>query len=235
MAAMARPRLIVNADGLGRTPEADAAVVAAHAAGIVTSASLVVAGRDATRARPLAEANPRLAVGLHLQLTGEAPVLGPQRLATLVGRSGRLPPAPEGLLDADPAEVLAEARAQLDRFRELLGRDPTHFDSRDDAHRLPPLFAAVVALARETGRPVRRAGEELGPLLRREGIASTDRLEECPPPSAADALARLLRRLPQGTTTELRCRPASLAALASPALGDALRAGGIKLVSWAEL
>jgi predicted glycoside hydrolase/deacetylase ChbG (UPF0249 family) len=247
-------RLIVNADDLGRTRGINAGIATAHRAGIVTSATLMVNYPAAAEVRALAAANPALGIGLHVQLTGGPAQLPAARLPSLVGRDGLLPPKPEGLGEADPAEVLAEVRAQLVRFRELLGRDPSHFDSHHHSHRVGAVFAAVVAVARETGRPVRLADAQMGPLLRREGIATSDRFEEGFFDSAAtlDTLLAIVAKLAEGTT-ELMCHPAvvddelresssyalprqrELELLTDPELKDALRARGVELTSFAAL
>jgi len=251
---MSRTRLIVNADDLGRTRGINAGVAEAHRDGIVTSATLMVNYPAAAEVASLAAANPRLGIGLHLQLSGGRPQLPASRVPSLAGKDGAFPPKPDGLGDADPAEVLAEAWAQLARFRELLGRDPDHFDSHHHAQRVPAVFAAVVALARETGRPVRQVDSGMGPLLRREGIATSDRFDESffDAGVTLEALLGLLAGLPEGTT-ELMCHPAvvddELRAASSYALprarelellkSDAVRAAvaacAIELVSFGAL
>ncbi|MGE5127539.1 MAG: carbohydrate deacetylase [Betaproteobacteria bacterium] len=251
---MASHRLIVNADDLGRTRGINAGILEAHRDGIVTSATLMVNYPAAAGVKALAAAAPGLGIGLHVQLSGGPPQLPPLKLPSLVGKDGLFAPKPDGLAEADPAEVLAEVRAQLARFRELLGRDPTHFDGHHHAHRVPAVFAAVVAVARETGRPVRLADPPMEALLRREGIATTDRFDESFFDEAAtlEVLLDRLRSLPEGTT-ELMCHPAVVdeelrktssyatprdrerQALTSPAAREAVRAQGIELISFADL
>ena len=254
MAPMASHRLIVNADDLGRTRGINAGISAAHRDGIVTSATLMVNYPAAAEVKALAAEHPRLGIGLHVQLTGGPSQLPASQLPSLVRKDGLLPPKPDGLADADPAEVLAEARAQLVRFRELMGRDPSHLDSHHHSHRVPAVFAAVMALARETGRPVRMADPSMGPLLRREGIATTERFEEgfFDATATLDTLLGLVRALPEGTT-ELMCHPAvvddelrssssyalprarELEILTSAAAREAVRARRIELISFTAL
>ncbi len=251
---MASRRLIVNADDLGRTRGVNAGILEAHQRGIVTSATLMVNYPAAAEVKALAAAAPGLGIGLHVQLSGGPPQLPPARLPSLVGKEGLLPPTPDGLAEADPGEVLAEVRAQLARFRDLLGRDPTHFDSHHHSHRVPPVFAAVVAVARETGRPVRLADPPMAALLHRERIATSDRFDESFFDQAAtlEGLLGRLRSLPEGTT-ELMCHPAVVdqelrstssyadprdrerEVLASAAAREAVRARGIELISFAAL
>jgi predicted glycoside hydrolase/deacetylase ChbG (UPF0249 family) len=247
-------RLIVNADDLGRTPGINLGIFDAHRRGIVRSATLMVNYPAAAQAAALTAGSPRLGIGLHVQLTGGPARLPAERIPTLVGKDGLLPPKPDGLAAADPVEVLAEARAQLARFRELLGRDPTHFDSHHHSHRSDSVFAAVVALARETGRPVRPAGEDQVERLRAEGIRTPDHFSEefFGDTARLEVLLEILRGLPEGTT-ELMCHPAvvdeelratssyalprarELEVLTSPEIVDAVAACDVFLVSYAAL
>jgi predicted glycoside hydrolase/deacetylase ChbG (UPF0249 family) len=247
-------RLIVNADDLGRTPGVNRGIFDAHRRGLVTSATLMVNYPAAEEVRLLSELSPRLGIGLHLQLTGGPSQLPPARIPSLAGGDGRLPAKPDGLAAADPAEVLAEARAQLARFRELMGREPTHFDSHHHSHRVGAVLAAIVALARETGRPVRPADPAQVELLRREGVRTPDRFSEefYGEQARVDVLVEILRRLPEGTT-ELMCHPAEvdaelrstssyaiprtreLQALTSSEAREAARTSGVELVSYSGL
>jgi predicted glycoside hydrolase/deacetylase ChbG (UPF0249 family) len=168
-------RLIVNADDFGRTSGVNRGIVESHVRGIVTSTTLMVAYPAAAEAARLAALNPKLAFGLHVALTGGPSVLGPGQIPSLADSSGRLPPKPEGLATATPHDVLAEARAQLKRFRELMGRPPTHLDSHHHSQRVPAVLEALVALSWETGLPLRSVSLEMKTRFRREGIPTTDR------------------------------------------------------------
>jgi predicted glycoside hydrolase/deacetylase ChbG (UPF0249 family) len=211
-------RLIVNADDFGRTPGVNRGIVEAHARGIVTSTTLMVNAPAAADAARLAKQHPELGVGLHLALTGGAPTLPPEQLSTLVDGRGRLPARPQGLAHAAPREILAEARAQLRRFHELMGAPPTHFDSHHHAHRLPSVLEALVTLSWETGLPVRNAGPEVKAVLDRERIATPDHFVDVFHDANAtpEALVGILAELLPGTS-ELMCHPALV--------DDALRAG----------
>ncbi len=211
-------RLIVNADDLGRTGGINRGVVEAHRRGIVTSATVMVNYASAREVAAIARENPDLGLGLHVQLTGGPSALPRERLRSVVDAEGRLPSKPEGLRDPDPAEVLAEARAQLARFQEILGRLPTHFDSHHHSHRTPAVLEAVVTLGRETGRPVRNGSPAMAERLRREGIKTTDRFREdfFGDGATLEGLLRILDRLGAGST-ELMCHPA--------VVDDELRAG----------
>lgn len=209
MRARAEKRLIVNADDLGRTPGINAGIFEAHNQGLVTSATLMVGFAAAEKAAQDWRRNPELGVGLHVALTGGRPILPPREVRSLVDEEGRFPTKPEGLDAALPDEVRAEVEAQLERFRGLTGRLPTHLDSHHHSHRLPVVRDALVSLARRYDLPVRRASAEVGEHLQREGIATTSRFIEDFFGSGArlEVLLQILGTLEPGTT-ELMCHPA---------------------------
>ena len=60
--------LIVNADDFGQSHGINEGIIAAHEKGIVTSASLMVRYPAASEAASYAQKNPRLSVGLHVDL-----------------------------------------------------------------------------------------------------------------------------------------------------------------------
>jgi predicted glycoside hydrolase/deacetylase ChbG (UPF0249 family) len=203
-------RLIVNADDLGRTEGINEGVFDAHRRGVVTSATMMVNYPSARRVAVLSRDNPGLGIGLHVALSGGVPALPPEHLRSLVDAKGRLPAKPEGLAAAEPAEVLAEARAQLKRFREIMGRDPTHFDSHHHSHReVPAVLEAVVTLAWETGLPVRNASPAMAERLRREGVPTTDHFvdEFYGDGATLNDLIGIVEDLPLGTS-EIMCHPA---------------------------
>lgn len=241
--------LIVNADDLGRTPGINAGIFAAHDRGLVTSATLMVGCPAAAAAARGTAVRPGLGIGLHVQLTGGVPTLPPEKVPSLVDAEGRLPRWPEDLGAADPGEILAEVRSQLDRFRALTGQPPSHLDSHHHSHRLPAVLAALVTIARELGVPVRNASPEVGEALRRAGVATTDRFDESFYGDGAtlEALLAILAGLGPGTT-EVMCHPANpdeelwsgstyvaerereLAALTAPEVRRKVEEDGIRLV-----
>ncbi len=209
----------------------------------------------AAEAGRLARENETLGVGLHLQLTGGGrPALPPEQVRSLLDAKGEFRPIAERLAGADPKEAMAEARAQLRRFRELVGRLPSHFDSHHHVHKLPVGEEIILTLAWETGLPVRGASPEGRARLRREGLRTTDHFIEDFYDEAAtlENLVAILGRLELGTT-ELMCHPASvddelrttsgyaeprgreLAALTHEEARQTIQAAGIRLASFVGL
>uniref|UniRef100_A0AC11CQ84 YdjC chitooligosaccharide deacetylase homolog n=1 Tax=Ovis aries TaxID=9940 RepID=A0AC11CQ84_SHEEP len=140
--ARLRVRLVVTADDFGYCPRRDEGIVEAFLAGAVTSVSLLVNGSAAESAAELARRH-QIPTGLHANLSEGRPV-GPARhgASSLIGSEGfflgkmgfrRAVAAGEVIL----AQVREELEAQLSRFRELLGRDPTHVDGHQHVHVLP--------------------------------------------------------------------------------------------------
>jgi chitin disaccharide deacetylase len=184
--------LIVNADDLGRCARINAGIRRAHEDGIVTSASLMVRWPGAQEAVAWARERGTLSLGLHLDL-GEWAYGG-----------GAWPAVYEVVALDEPEAVEAEARAQLARFRELVGRDPTHLDSHQHVHRAGPAADVAERLGAELGVPVRggRGG------VRHCGDFYGRTHDDRPLPEAVtpERLAALIAALPEGVT-ELGCHP----------------------------
>jgi chitin disaccharide deacetylase len=105
--------LIVNADDFGASRGVNEGIARCHQSGVVTSASLMVTGREAAEAAMLCRDMPDLSMGLHWDVWGED-----ER---------------EFDLD-DPTAVREEFQRQLETFFALMGRLPTHVDSHCHAH-----------------------------------------------------------------------------------------------------
>jgi predicted glycoside hydrolase/deacetylase ChbG (UPF0249 family) len=132
--------LIVNADDLGFTPDINAAIEELHRAGRVTNASLMVDGEHLEDALQVIRRNPRLAIGLHLDL---CPVVGFYRLPYQQMRANLASPEMQ-------AVVAEEVIRQITRFQEL-GLEFTHMDGHRHFHALPELFRVVVETAAARG------------------------------------------------------------------------------------
>jgi predicted glycoside hydrolase/deacetylase ChbG (UPF0249 family) len=178
--------LIVNADDFGRSPSINQGVIETHERGIVTSASLMVGWPASEEAAAYARANTGLSVGLHLDI-GEWEY-GEEGWVQLYGVEG------------DP---VAEPARQLTRFRELVGRDPTHLDSHQHVHREEPLRSSMLGLAQELGIPLREFSDRVRYCGDFYGQADG---RPYPAGISVDRLLRILGSLPPGVT-ELGCHP----------------------------
>jgi predicted glycoside hydrolase/deacetylase ChbG (UPF0249 family) len=224
--------LIVNADDLGLSAAVNAGIARAHEEGVVTSASLMVRQPAAEEAASLARRHPLLAVGLHIDI-GQWDY-----------ESGEWKIAYQRCSPEDEAAVEVECRGQLEAFRELLDRDPTHLDSHQHTHMTEPVATVAAALAAEIGVPLRGRG------IRYEGgfYGQAARGEPWPQGIAVEHLIELIGLLPQGWT-ELGCHPGlgvesessygperevEVEALCDPRVRAAIEQEGIELRSFAE-
>lgn len=135
-------------------------------------------------------------------------------------------------------EAGAECRTQLDRFRELVGHDPTHLDSHKHVHELDEAFgAAAEAMAAELEVPMRNRGIRYERCFYgRDAISPED-------------LIRLIEGLPPGWT-EIGCHPAAgpvptssydaerqieLETLRAPGVKNLLNVTSVQLCSFAQV
>jgi chitin disaccharide deacetylase len=151
-------RLVVNADDFGLSPAISRGILRAHQAGAVTSTSVLgnVADLDGTRAL-LAQA-PGLGIGVHLALTGGAPVSPIDRVPSLLAPSGEgrfrarghelITAWVRGRVSAD--EIERELDAQVGRIRDA-GIAVDHLDTHHHLGFLPVIGRAVEAVARRHG------------------------------------------------------------------------------------
>jgi predicted glycoside hydrolase/deacetylase ChbG (UPF0249 family) len=187
-------RLIVNGDDFGQSAGTTAGVAAAFERGVLTSASLMVRWPTAGAAASYAAAHPTLAVGLHFDF-GE-----------WVYRNDEWTPLYEVVSLDDARGIDTEAWRQVERFRELVGRSPTHLDSHQHVHRLEPVRSALLAIAERLHVPLRQCT----PGIRYCGdfYGQTDKGVPSPDAISVGALLRIVASLPPGVT-ELACHPAS--------------------------
>ncbi|MDQ2930990.1 MAG: ChbG/HpnK family deacetylase [Gemmatimonadota bacterium] len=157
-----RPRLIINADDFGFSEGVTRGIVEAFAAGSVTSTSIMANGVDWENAVRLARANPKLGVGVHLNLVQGRPLLRVPSLTDAatgelhsLGALARR--AWAGRVDA--GELEAETRAQIERVRGA-GIAVTHLDSHRHSHLLAGIWPIVSRVTRDAGIRVIRIPRE---------------------------------------------------------------------------
>jgi predicted glycoside hydrolase/deacetylase ChbG (UPF0249 family) len=229
----AERNLIVNADDFGLSAAVNGGILEAHERGIVTSTSIMVRKPAAAEAAALATPHASLAIGLHLDLGQWDYEEGEWRVAY------------ENCPPDDPAAVDAECRAQVDAFRALLGRDPTHLDSHQHSHEHEPAMSVATTLAAELGLPLR------GRRVRYQGgfYGQSGKGEPYPEGITTSHLTRLIAGLEPGWT-EFGCHPGigvreessyaaereiEVAALCDPLVKEAIDREGVRLRSFAEL
>jgi predicted glycoside hydrolase/deacetylase ChbG (UPF0249 family) len=149
-------RLVVNADGFGSDAAITSGTLRAHREGIVTSTSVIgnCAEPDAIRVE-LARA-PALGVGVHLTLTGGAPIAPPSAIRSLLGPDEHFRSEVREVFlswaKAEPRadEIEREFDAQVARLRDT-GLAIDHLTTRHHVGVLPVVGRAVEAVARRHG------------------------------------------------------------------------------------
>lgn len=188
-------QVIVNADDFGLSSGVNRGIIDAFERGILTSTSFMVRQPAAEEAAEYARANPKLGVGLHVDLGEWVCVRGHWMARYMV-----VP------IDAKFPRFMDEIQRQLERFRELIGREPSHIDSHQHFHRKEPVRSGLFKIAAELGLPLREMTPSIGYCGHFYGQSA--RGDAYPELISPDSLARILKSLPHGIT-ELACHPAA--------------------------
>lgn len=190
--------LIVTADDFGASLAVNEAVERGHADGVLTCASLMVAGNAAADAVERARRLPRLGVGLHLVLVEGRPVLPPDQVPDLVDASGhfRTNMAAAGANFFFRPHVRRQLRreiaAQFEAFA-ATGLPLDHVNAHKHFHLHPTIAGLVLEIGRRHGLRAARAPVEPGAVLRRIEPVRRSLAERVALPYARH-LARRLRR-----------------------------------------
>ena len=176
--------LIVNADDFGLSSGVNRGIVEAYRLGIVTSASLMVRWPGAKDAAAFGRSHPDLSLGLHIDLGEWSYRNGEWVIEYEVA----------DLTDADA--VSKEVARQIDIFRNLVGRDPTHIDSHQHVHQKEPAKSVLLHWAANTRVPLRHFTEN----VRYCGDFYGQTAEGVPLPEtiSVDALVKILEKSTAG-------------------------------------
>ena len=233
-------RLIINADDLGINAPRSHAIFAAFEHGVVTSATLIVNGSDASQAAKHAREK-HMPVGLHLNFTEGIPISDPSSVETLLKPNGEFHDRTairraftENAID--PLHVERETRAQLEWFLDHHG-PPTHLDSHHAVHTHPFVVPLLIPILQRYGirfvrihhdllppfgfeipeervaalRIISDEAEAARPHFEGEGISSTDHFRGLA--LSGNASAKNLRHILSRLpegTTELMVHPGSM-------------------------
>jgi hopanoid biosynthesis associated protein HpnK len=167
-------RLIINADDFGWSETVTSGILRAHREGVLTSTTLMtnLEGAEEALARARQEA-PRVAVGIHLNLTEGRPVGPSEAVAPLVGEDGRFRFPLASLLLAVRRSagvrqaVAAEIAAQM-AWAGQHGLAASHVDGHKHVHVHPAVLPLVIVAARACGiRAIRTTAEWRLPSIQR--------------------------------------------------------------------
>lgn len=167
--------IIINCDDIGSSHSANVASEAAMRNGIATSATMMV---PCPWAREAVERFAGLDIGIHLTLTAEYPTYRWRSLTdapSLRDAQGYMPrSAAEFFERADPVEVEAECRAQIDQAL-AWGVDVTHLDNHMGTLQIyEKFFPIYVKLAKDYKLPLRMAGASADARMGFGGRAQAD-------------------------------------------------------------
>ena len=163
--------LIVTSDDFGLAQEINQAVETAHRDGILTAASLMVAGPAARDAVGRALRLPRLHVGLHLVLVEGHPVLPPEKIPDLVGADGNFRTDmfhmgfEISLRPSVRRQLAAEIMAQFEAFL-ATGLKLDHVNAHKHFHLHPVIAKQVISIGLRYGMRALRVPFEPSAVLR---------------------------------------------------------------------
>jgi chitin disaccharide deacetylase len=240
--------LIVNADDFGLTAGVSRGILDAHRKGIVTSTTVIV-NRPIDPALVEQLLASGLGVGLHLNLTLGRPISSPARVRSLVDAEGVFIRDPlEAAARADKDEARIELGTQIDAFRRLIGRFPTHLDSHHHVGRHEPIMELVLDFARAIKVPVRSQDDVVRASARKVKVRTTDHFigdAGAEPYWTGDRVLEHLEALLGGTTEFMthpgyydddlaysrygRQRDAELTGLSDPRARETIARHGIRL------
>jgi hopanoid biosynthesis associated protein HpnK len=158
-------RLIVTSDDFGASLAVNEAVEQAHVHGILTAASLMVAGDAAADAVARAKRLPTLGVGLHLVLVEGRPMLPASQVPDLVDETGhfRTNMALAGVnfffRPSVRRQLAAEIEAQFAAFH-ATGLPLDHVNAHKHFHLHPTIAGLILSIGRRYGLSAARAPVE---------------------------------------------------------------------------
>jgi predicted glycoside hydrolase/deacetylase ChbG (UPF0249 family) len=208
--------VIISCDDLGSSHAANLGVYRALRDGVATCASLMVPAPWARHAASMYEGED---IGVHLTLNAEHPLYrwGPITHApSLLSGDGGFPRTIDDLWEhADPAEVLRELQAQIERAM-AWGFDVSHLAPHLSAITLrPEFFDVYLELAVQFRLPIRlpstitaeAAGFPFRKLAADEGVVFPDHFDHDWRPGSRERVYDAVARLQPGVT-EIHVQPA---------------------------
>jgi predicted glycoside hydrolase/deacetylase ChbG (UPF0249 family) len=241
--------LIINADDLGISPEANRGIFMAYEKGVVTDSSLLIQGPYTRQAIEKIKKNPSFHVGIHIDLD---PLLGWKSPG--IERF----PRPKLLEMMNKPDFVKRVKKEIDKqvtaFLEA-GLIPSHIDTHHHVHGFPQIFELLVEAMDRYGIKAIRFSKKGYSLLGREDIpitpAHTQWMEDTlrkkkilHPHHLIDPIVSFsLKEIPTGIS-ELMVHPSmggdkwrqrDFEMLMDPLFLSAARDQGIQLIGFAEL
>lgn len=124
-------KVIINADDFGMSEGYNYGVIKAVRDGVVSSTTIMINQFAAPHAVSLLKEVPKVYVGLHVNLTTGKPVSSPKKVPSLVKPNGEYIGSKDFKTHKKQfvyKDCYTETKAQVERFKELLGYYPTHIE-----------------------------------------------------------------------------------------------------------
>lgn len=169
-------RAILSADDFGLSLAVNEGIERAHREGLLSTASLMVAGDAAEDAVRRARRMPDLRIGLHVVAIEGPAVLPPSAIASLLDREGRIPSDQLGLglryafSPGTRAALRREIAAQFRAFA-ATGLPLDHANAHKHMHLHPYVGARMVAEGRAHGLRALRVPAEPAAVMASLGVA----------------------------------------------------------------
>lgn len=170
--------MIVTADDFGLSLAVNEAVERAYREGVLTHASLMVAGPAMADAVRRAKRLPGLRVGLHVVAVEGPAVLPPEEIPYLVDRRGWFPPTQVRLafgyffMASMRRQLAREIRAQFETFA-ATGLPLSHADAHKHMQLHPTVGKLILRIGRDYGLPRLRVPAEPPEVMARCGVPPT--------------------------------------------------------------
>jgi hopanoid biosynthesis associated protein HpnK len=170
--------VIFTADDFGLSEAVNQGIERAHRDGVLTHASLMVAGAAAEDAVSRARRLPGLNVGLHLVAVEGPAVLPPAQIPALLDADGKFPSDQLRLglryffLPHVRRQLAAEIRAQFEAFA-ATGLPLSHADAHKHMHLHPTVGHLMLAIGKEFSLPRIRIPAEPPGIVQQCGVAPT--------------------------------------------------------------
>lgn len=159
-------QVIVNADDLGISPEANSEIFGLMQQGIVTSATAIANGPWVESACQKIKNFPQCSFGVHLNLTEFSPLTGHHKLTPLLDQTGAFVEQHVRTvrIDSQLAQgIFEEFCAQIEKLKSL-GISISHIDSHHHVHTIPGIFRTLKKVQQQFGiRRVRLSRNIYGP------------------------------------------------------------------------
>lgn len=149
-------KLIINGDDFGISRACNLGIIDCFNHGVLTSTSIMINMPHAEDAIKLWEANPKLSVGLHLNITLGYPVN--KKTKSILKEDGTFNKAilNDSSNQINLVEIAQECQAQVDRFIQLTGKIPDHINSHHGIEAIYGGSQIIQELANRYDLPIRQ-------------------------------------------------------------------------------